>query len=239
MFHRLLEFVWTRYSHYEIVEPCTFTTGDGERWEFGRRIITIAKSGDEYYPLKDYPYLYRAFANVRNDQLLLDFVKLYGPLTDEGLTPSSPKPHFTSSVLMLDGRKLNEVVYVPGDQIDRCLKEASWCAHILRYHAKKSPQLHASIKELEVRPSLCTLEIEADPVNGVRMVLEPKCLLDAIKLQLLESISNGVNTFECAACGDWFSKKSGAKFCSEKCKDSYHNAKNKKQRAAKLNVLRS
>jgi hypothetical protein len=221
VFNLLLEFV----PNYEIVEPCGFTDGDGKRWEFGRRIITTAEFGDEYYPLKRYPDLYLVFANVKSEQALFEFVERYGPLTDEGLTRSSAKPHFTSSVLLMDGRKLAEFVYVPGDQIDRCLKEAAWCAHILRYHAKKSPQLQALIRELGVKSPLCTMDIEADPVDGVRMSLRPKCLVDALKLQLLDSISRGVNTFACDACGNWFSRKSGAKYCSDKCKDDYNNAR--------------
>jgi hypothetical protein len=208
-----------------------------KRWEFGRRIIATSERGVDYYPLKDFPYLYRAFANVKGEQDLFAFVKLYGPLTDEGATPSSADPHFTTAILMMDRTKILETVYVPGDQVDRCLKEAAWCSHILKYHAKKSPRLQALIEELEIKPSLCGMNIQADPVHGVRMSLEPKCLLDAIKLQLLESISNGVNTFECLSCGRWFSKKIGAKFCSDKCKDDHHNANRKKQREAKLNEL--
>jgi hypothetical protein len=234
VFNRLLEFVWTRYSHNEIVEPCSFTNSEGRTWKFGRRITRTSDGGADYCPLKDYPNLYRAFANVKSEQALLEFVRLYGPLTDEGLGLSSADPHFTTQIVMFDGKKALETVYVPGDQIDRCLKEAAWCAHILRYHAKKSAQLQALIEELEIMSSLCKMDIEADPVDGVRMTLRPTCLLDAIKLQLLESISNGVNTFECLACGSWFSKKSGAKFCSDTCKDNYHNAKRKKQKEAKL-----
>jgi hypothetical protein len=98
-------------------------------------------------------------------------------------------------------------------------------------------RIEALIEELEIKPSLCQMDVEADPVDGVRMILRPKCLLDAIKLQLLERISNGVNTFECLSCGSWFSKKSGAKFCSDKCKDDYHNAQRKKERGAKLDRL--
>ena len=43
MFNRLLEFVWDPVSQYEVVEPCKFTGGDGNRWEFGRRIVTTAE----------------------------------------------------------------------------------------------------------------------------------------------------------------------------------------------------
>jgi hypothetical protein len=239
VFNSLSEFVWTRYARYEIAEPCWFASDDGVRWEFGRRIITTSDGAHDYLPIRDYPFLYRAFANIKNEQELLDFVRLYGPLTDEGLTQSSAIPKFTSTVTTVDGKKLFEVVYVPGDQIDRCLKAAAWCAHILRYNAARSPLLQERIKQLEVMPSLCVMDILADPVDGVRMVLRPKCLLDAIKLQLLESISKGVNTFECANCGVLFSKKSGAKFCGDKCKDDYHNAKRKKQKTPNANLLRS
>jgi hypothetical protein len=238
VFNRLLEFVWFRHAHYEIVEPCEFRAGDGNLWKFGRRIIATTNDDRHgYCPLKDYPNLYRAFANVKNEAALFEFVKLYGPLTDEGATPSSANPHFTSKVLMMDGRRLFESVMVPGDQIDRCLREATWCAHILRYRANKSARLQELIEKMLVQPSLCQMRIDADPVDGVRMSLEPECLLDAIKLQLLESISKGVNTFECLSCGGWFSKKAGAKFCDEKCKDDYHNARRKKQRGVEFDEL--
>lgn len=230
MFGGLKEFVWTRSSQYEIVDPCEFKASSGQLWKFGRRIITTVEADTEYRPLNDYPNLFRAFANVRDEEALLSFVKQYGPLTDEGRTPSSKDPHFTSKVIMIDGKRFAEIVYVPGDQIDHCLKQAAWCGHILRHHRQASPRMQEMIKELEVRPSICMMDVEADPVEGVRMILRPSSLLDAIKFQLLASIRSGNTSVECTHCENWFSKKRGAKFCSDKCKDDYHNARRKARR---------
>jgi hypothetical protein len=74
------------------------------------------------------------------------------------------------------------------------------------------------------------LSVELDPLHGVRLVVEPTSLLAAIKLQLLENVSKGINSIQCLHCDDWFDRRAGAKFCSDKCKDTYHNMQKRLRR---------
>jgi endogenous inhibitor of DNA gyrase (YacG/DUF329 family) len=233
VFGRLLEFEWERFAAYEIVAPCEFTCSDGELKEFGRRIIHRMTEGDVYLPLRKYPDLYRVFANVKNDEGLLAFIRLYGPLTDEGHVASNETPGFTSEVFMLNGKKVAEKVYVPGDLIDRCLERAAWCKNVLKFQADRSDRFMKLIEEVE-HAFPCHLIIEADRVNGAQLVLEPKSLLDAILLQLMESVRTGVHSAECENCGEWFGKKAGAKFCSVQCKDIHHNNQKRNKRIAEV-----
>jgi glutaredoxin-related protein len=231
VFGRLEEFVWRRHRSFEIVPQCSSSGVHGDIWSFGRRIVANTDEYDSYQPIRDNPNLYRAFANLRDEAALFEFVKRYGALTEPGLTPSSKDPVFTSVIWMGD-KKLNcEIVQVPGDEVALCLREAAWCAHVLRYQAERDVEFFNLIRPLETNPSMANLSIELDPLHGVRLVIEPTSLLVAIKLQLLEDISRGVNSIQCTYCGNWFARKAGAKFCNDKCKDTHHNMQKRLRQA--------
>jgi hypothetical protein len=107
VFGRLEEFVWSRHRAFEIVPSCRSSGFHGEVWSFGRRIVATTNEYDSYMPIRDNPNLYRAFANIRDEQALFEFVKRYGALTEPGLTPSSKDPVFgarTSCATKLNAR---------------------------------------------------------------------------------------------------------------------------------------
>jgi hypothetical protein len=68
------------------------------------------------------------------------------------------------------------------------------------------------------------------PVNGKRftMLLQPKDLFGAMRLQLARTVSGGGAIRACKQCGNWFeagageSRRNIAIFCSEKCKNRFH-----------------
>jgi hypothetical protein len=68
------------------------------------------------------------------------------------------------------------------------------------------------------------------PANGssFSMVLQPRNLFEAMRLQLASGVSGGGSLRACKQCGNWFetgatqSRRSIAIFCSEKCKNRFH-----------------
>jgi hypothetical protein len=60
------------------------------------------------------------------------------------------------------------------------------------------------------------------------MVLQPKNLIEAMRLQLATSVAGSGSIRTCKQCGLWFesgaseSRRSVAIFCSEKCKNRFH-----------------
>lgn len=60
------------------------------------------------------------------------------------------------------------------------------------------------------------------------MILRPRNLFEAMRLQLATSVASGGSVRACKQCGSWFetgaseSRRSIAIFCSEKCKNRFH-----------------
>ncbi|MGY4624586.1 hypothetical protein [Bradyrhizobium sp. USDA 4486] len=62
-----------------------------------------------------------------------------------------------------------------------------------------------------------------------KVVLRPRVLLDAMRLQLAQSIAGGRGLQACENCGNWFevggrrgAKRVGSKFCSDACRNEFH-----------------
>ena len=97
-------------------------------------------------------------------------------------------------------------------------------------------------KVIPSRGALITTELEVVLVPGKpdgRAVLSfrPRILRDAMRIQLAQSIASGNAVNACPVCGSWFErggrggdvKRSIARFCSDRCRNAFHN----KQRASK------
>jgi hypothetical protein len=71
---------------------------------------------------------------------------------------------------------------------------------------------------------------QASADNGKRfaLLLQPRNLFEAMRLQLAQSVSGGGTIRRCKQCGSWFetgaseSRRSIAVFCWEKCKNRFH-----------------
>src|SRR5262249_33224748 len=92
------------------------------------------------------------------------------------------------------------------------------------------------------RGALITAELEVLLVPGKPdgwpvLSFRPRILRDAMRIQLAQSIAGGNAISVCPICGVWFqrggrggdAKRSIARFCSDKCRNTFHN----KQRASK------
>jgi hypothetical protein len=73
-------------------------------------------------------------------------------------------------------------------------------------------------------PSLSLQGPRAPPVLSMRC----DSLLGAIQMQAVQSILGGRKSAQCVECSTWFeigpgARRSSAKFCSDQCKDRFHN----------------
>jgi hypothetical protein len=71
--------------------------------------------------------------------------------------------------------------------------------------------------------------LSGEPGSDVKptLVLEPKHLLVAMKVQLASATAGGTVLHTCVQCGQWFgaggeAKRSFAKFCSDPCRQRFH-----------------
>jgi hypothetical protein len=60
-------------------------------------------------------------------------------------------------------------------------------------------------------------------------------LLGAIQVQAVQSILGGRKSVQCLECSTWFevgagARRSSAKFCSDQCKDRFHNRQKRGRR---------
>jgi hypothetical protein len=92
------------------------------------------------------------------------------------------------------------------------------------------------------RGALITAELEVwlvpvKPDTWPVLSFRPRTLREAMRIQLAQSIASGNAISVCPICGVWFerggrggeAKRSIARFCSNKCRNAFHN----KQRASK------
>jgi hypothetical protein len=59
------------------------------------------------------------------------------------------------------------------------------------------------------------------------MVMEPRNLLQALNLELAQSVAGGASLLTCQQCGRWFevgadAKRTVAKFCSDRCRNRFN-----------------
>jgi hypothetical protein len=72
------------------------------------------------------------------------------------------------------------------------------------------------------------LSTDSAPAGAHRgLVLRPPSLIDAIKLQLAQSVASGNAISTCQQCSKWFEvggkgKRNIAKFCSDRCRSRFN-----------------
>jgi len=167
-------------------------------------------------PLESNPSLYAEFARLDgSEQSCLQFAQKYGLLGVD---------HYRDD-LIVDLYKIHSlrywrwaVAYI-GRVIDFCQLGVSNPAEALRQFGKQEFRLQG---ELEL--FLSTKSSKSPPSIDMRC----KQLLGAIELQAIRSIISGRRAMQCIECSTWFeigggARRSLAKFCSIRCKDSYHN----------------
>lgn len=188
----------------------------------------IVPNGDErvsYRPLDKNDTICIAFSRVRTPESLLEFIKLYGPLTR-----SSPQW---------------------GDSIPGCLRCARQFYDLLSYK-EKGPRKLASVFNSQVCESIVrghepgggqaspryydfgtlnrligTTELVANHVRGVQLRITTDVLIGGLWWQLAQKLSGNANIRTCRHCSTLFETGPGtgrhidANFCSDEHKVKY------------------
>lgn len=109
-----------------------------------------------------------------------------------------------------------------GDDVQPLLRQAKSMRACLR---PRHPRIRPSMSMTNLRAWLAT-----DKAKGtVSVKIAPKTLLDALWLQLGQSLAGGTEWKECRGCGTWFpvggtsGKRSVAAFCSDKCRIKFNS----------------
>jgi hypothetical protein len=190
-----------------------FFDTQGYRLKNGR---LVRKGGElkSYRPLEAFPTLFKIFIDkCRTEKGVIFFVSKFGPLI------TSPGGLITTRVLGLPG-----FMAAGGDSIREVIQQAKWMAKLLSDHKSDIPQIPLT-------------SLEAFLVSGggsaIRLKLSPSRLIDAIWLQMAQSITSGRDLRECLHCGELFEvgPGSGRRLDAKFCKDEHRIAFNNRRRS--------
>ena len=173
-------------------------------------------------PLEQNPSLYAEFAKLGGSkESCLQFADKYGLLrvdpTFGGKYPAgvSCEPETSAlETLFLWRRDIRGV----RDIIRRCELSRENPAEAFRQFGKKDILIGGVNLYLAIKSSKSPANLD---VRATR-------LIDAIQLQAVQSVLGDRKSVQCIECSTWFEVGAGArrslsKFCSTRCKDSYHN----------------
>jgi hypothetical protein len=181
------------------------------------RGLIVARGGElqSYRPLEDFPTLFRIFADqCRSEKGVRDFVHKFG------LLATNPGDLITIRVLGLPG-----VISTRGDLVSDVIQQAKWMDKLLGDHRSGVPQIPLT-------------SLDASLVSGggsaIRLKLSPSRLIDALWLQMAQSISSGRVLQQCLHCGEAFEVGPGsgrrldAKFCNDEHRVEFNNRRRRK-----------
>jgi hypothetical protein len=157
-------------------------------------------------PLEQNPSLYAEFAGLDGSaQACLIFAQKYGPLTN---TPTLDTLRFWRG----------HIEYMKSI-IQFCELGRSNPKEAFRRFGREERSLYSTFDF-----SVSMQTPNAPPAINIRCV----DLMGAMEFQAVQSILDGRKSLQCIECSTWFEIGSGArrsqsKFCSPRCKDSYHN----------------
>ena len=187
----------------------------------------IANSDDRVsYRVDKIDLLYKQFAGVDTPHKLLDFVNLFGPLSDDG-------PDFC---FLDDSELINVGGPYEGQSVSECLNHAKMFQTLMTYRDKgqqhlaryfRSPQYSHSSK----LGALGNVILQTDASGEVHLRIEPRNLLQALQLQLGQVLAGERNFRPCQYCGQWFecgagaAKRADAKFCSDDHRITFNSLK--------------
>jgi hypothetical protein len=209
-----IDLQWPVASRYVVHKANTVNTleGKGDRSIFVPRDATIRLCR----PLDQNPSLYAQFASLDgSEQACLRFAENYGTLI------------FGPQFIRWPTRSTGEwetlglwrsCIKGVRDIIRRCELSRDNPREAFRQFGKRDKRLFGVKLTLSVKSahSLATVDVD------------PETLFAALELQAIQSILAGRRSHQCIECSNWFeigagARRSLAKFCSTRCKDSYHN----------------
>lgn len=181
----------------------------------GGRVVAKGDELEWYRPLDDYSTLYKLFADeCRSEKGALEFIKKYGPL-------------LTSPGALIETRALGlpTLMSTIGDLVSEVIAQAQSMKKQLT--GRTVPQIPLTSIEAVLIPDGST----------VRLKLRPSRLIDAIWLQMAQSVSSGRAVRACQRCGTWFEVGPGSRpprrldalFCSDQHRIEFNSlARSKK-----------
>ena len=152
----------------------------------------------------------------------------YGPLTLGGLRYDNDEVQIRVFEMggndgSTDEESILPIIHHMGDSVDKMLEEAGWFRHAIERHRTGDPALPTILNE-HLQDIFVGVAAAWDGRN-IRLTVRPGSLLDALKLQLVQSLA-GIKWSNCAECGSIFAvggrgqgrSYSNAKFCDVKCR---------------------
>jgi endogenous inhibitor of DNA gyrase (YacG/DUF329 family) len=169
-----------------------------------------------YRPLEQYPALYAVFTKLDGSkESCLQFAHKYGLLFADLTRPLGlgNDPGVLETLRNWKGY-IKEV----GEIIRRCELSRANPAEAFRRFGKKDKLLFGAEFHLSIKSSNSPATLDVRGTN----------LVGALELQAIQSILEGRTSFQCIECTRPFevgagARRSHSKFCSTRCKDSYHN----------------
>jgi hypothetical protein len=194
-----IDLEWPVASRYE-VRPVPELDGELALYPEEGATVSLRR------PLEQNPSLYAEFVGLDgSSQACLMFAQKYGPLT---------------SMPALDTLRFwrGHIDYMRS-LIQFCELGQSNPKEAFRRFGRQERSLYST---LDFSVSMQTPN--APPVIQIRC----KDLMGAMELQAVQSIIAGRKSLQCIECSTWFeigggARRSQSKFCSQRCKDSYHN----------------
>jgi hypothetical protein len=186
----------------------------GRDWGKPQRIARCGGRLVSYRPLEHFDSLFKLFANAADAPGLLGFVEKFGPLTTAGLDKDR------------------------GEPIEPMLEHAAAMRAFLDYAAGNKSRLieRIALEHGGVPLSGMTVRLTLDPATRKpRLQLTPRSLLDALWVQLGQTLSGSAVVRQCQHCGQWFEagaamgRRADAKFCSKAHKIAFHSLKRSKE----------
>ncbi len=190
------------------------------------RIVAGSDRSVAYRPLDGFDLLYWAFAKVETADDLLDFVKRFGLLEES--------PEWDAD---FDGEYFLGATEYEGNSVQKYLAQARLFHEILLKKEKKGPKAVAALfrsHEKEFGRLVSHLTLVADPSTGIKFLVRPIDLIQALKLQLVQYLIGSTVVRTCRHCGDFFEAGPGtevrldATFCCREHSVLYHSHKRSK-----------
>ncbi len=171
--------------------------------ESGVQRVCRSEVHPEAYRPFEYENVLGEFGNMRQSpEGVLDFVRKFGPLTEEGMDESK------------------------GENVATALEQARLISQALRAAQNEHYPLDMPT---EPRPISLTVKIREPGSEGPLLNLKPKTLLDAIWLLMAQLVAGYGEIRHCLHCGIWFAaggqsgRRQDAKYCSDEHRIAYNN----------------
>ena len=169
-----------------------------------------------YRPVEQYPTLYAEFAELDGSkQTCLQFAHKYGLLFADLTRPLGlgNNPGVFETL-----RNWKDSIEDVRDIIRRCELSRANPPEAFRQFGKRDKSLFGVDLYLSIK----------GPHSPATLDIRGTVLRSAIELQAIASILGGRRSVKCIECSTWFeigggARRSQSKFCSTRCKDSYHN----------------